>query len=81
MFSDILKQLRKRKHMSQIELSTTLGISRSAISMYESGERMPDYEMMKKNIRNSVKNCKKVKIQQKQDNREEEIYAKTAILL
>ena len=48
MFSDILKQLRKRKHMSQIELSTTLGISRSAISMYESGERMPDYEMMKK---------------------------------
>ena len=48
MFSDILKQLRKRKHMSQIELSTTLGVSRSAISMYESGERMPDYEMMKK---------------------------------
>lgn len=47
MFSDILKQLRKRRKMSQIELSSALGISRSAISMYESGDRMPDYDTMK----------------------------------
>ncbi len=47
MFSDILKQLRKRKKMSQGDLSLALGVSRSAVSMYEMGERMPDYEMMK----------------------------------
>ena len=47
MFSDVLKQLRKRHDMTQGELSSALGITRSAISMYEMGTRMPDYEMMK----------------------------------
>ena len=47
MFSDILKQLRKRAGYSQSELSNLLKISKSAVSMYEVGERMPDYEMMK----------------------------------
>lgn len=48
MFSDVLKQLRKRHNMTQGDLSTTLGITRSAISMYEMGTRMPDYDMMKR---------------------------------
>ena len=47
MFCDILKNLRKQKKLSQTELGQKLGISKSAISMYELGERMPDYEMMK----------------------------------
>ena len=47
MFSEILKQLRKRKGMQQIELASSLGVSRSTIAMYEKGDRMPDYEMMK----------------------------------
>ena len=48
MFSDVLKQLRKRHNMTQGDLSITLGITRSAISMYEMGIRMPDYDMMKR---------------------------------
>ena len=47
MFSNILKSLRKRKGISQTELALKLGVSKSAVSMYEVGERMPDYEMMK----------------------------------
>ena len=47
MFCDILKQLRKRSGYSQTELANLLKISKSAVSMYELGERMPDYEMMK----------------------------------
>ena len=47
MFCEILKDLRKRKKLSQTELGQKLGISKSAISMYELGERMPDYEMLK----------------------------------
>lgn len=47
MFSDILKSLRKRKGLSQTELAQKLGVSKSAVSMYEVGERMPDYEMLK----------------------------------
>lgn len=47
MFCDILKQLRKRHKMTQEELSNALGVTRSAVSMYELGVRTPDYEMMK----------------------------------
>lgn len=47
MFCDILKQLRKRHKMTQEELSNALGVTRSAVSMYELGVRTPDYGMMK----------------------------------
>lgn len=47
MFSNILKQLRKRHGMTQGDLSNALKISRSTIAMYETDERMPDHEMMK----------------------------------
>ncbi|MBQ1756480.1 MAG: helix-turn-helix transcriptional regulator, partial [Oscillospiraceae bacterium] len=41
MFSDVLKYLRKREHMTQQELANKLKISRGAVSMYELGQREP----------------------------------------
>ena len=48
MFSDVLKQLRKRHNMTQGDLSNALKISRSTIAMYETNVRMPDHELMKR---------------------------------
>ena len=45
-FPFVLKQLRKSAKMTQPELAQKLGISRSAISMYELGSREPDFETM-----------------------------------
>lgn len=45
-FSDMLIYLRKREKLSQHELSAKIGISRSAISMYETGKREPDFETL-----------------------------------
>lgn len=45
-FKDRLKELRERKGMSQIQLSEELGISKSSVSMYERGERNPDFETL-----------------------------------
>lgn len=45
-FGRILYELRKRNHMTQLELARRLGIAKSTISMYEHGNRMPDYETM-----------------------------------
>lgn len=45
-FKDMLKYLRQRKHLSQLELAKKLGISKSAISMYEVGKREPDFETL-----------------------------------
>jgi repressor LexA len=44
MFSDNLKRLRQEKNLTQQKLADLLGISRSAIGMYENGEREPDFE-------------------------------------
>ncbi len=46
LFKDVFKKLRKEKQLTQSELATALGISRSAISMYENGEREPDLETL-----------------------------------
>lgn len=46
MFSDVLKYLRKREHMTQQELANKLKISRGAVSMYELGQREPDFETL-----------------------------------
>ena len=48
MFSDVLKSLRKKSGYSQTELGEMLNLSKSAISMYEIGDRMPDHDMMKR---------------------------------
>lgn len=44
MFADKLKQLRMEKHLTQQQLADTLGVSRSAIAMWERGEREPNFE-------------------------------------
>lgn len=41
-----IEQLRKEKHMSQIQLSMQLNVSQPTISTYETGERKPDSETL-----------------------------------
>lgn len=48
MFKDRLKKLRKEKSLSQRELAKTLHLSPSTIAMYETGQREPDSETLKK---------------------------------
>lgn len=45
-FCNILKELRSGRQMTQDELSSKLGISKSTISMYENGNRKPDFETL-----------------------------------
>ena len=44
--SDMLRYLRKRERLSQVELAKRTGISRSRINNYENGIREPDLETM-----------------------------------
>lgn len=48
MFASILKDLRKEYNLTQEQLAKMLSISKSAISMYELGQRSPDYDMLLK---------------------------------
>lgn len=43
-FATMLKYLRERENLSQRELAVKLGMSPSAIGMYESGKRQPRHE-------------------------------------
>lgn len=45
-FSDMLTCLRKQSGLSQTELADEIGLTRSAIGMYETGKRKPDYETL-----------------------------------
>lgn len=45
-FSNNLKALRAQKEMSQQELANSMGISKSALNMYERGERQPNFETL-----------------------------------
>lgn len=45
-FGSILKNLRVSRDITQEQLASMLGVSRSAIGMYETGGRQPDFEMM-----------------------------------
>ncbi len=47
-FKDMLKYYRMREGLSQKALATRLGLSASTISMYEVGEREPDFETEEK---------------------------------
>lgn len=48
MFKEILKELRKEKDISQTELAKSLKLARSTIAQYETGDRTPDYDTLKK---------------------------------
>lgn len=41
-----LKELRLEEHLTQAELAAIIGISKSTISMYENGNREPDFETL-----------------------------------
>lgn len=41
-----LKYLRKLDNITQLELANSLGIAKSTISMYENGQREPDFETL-----------------------------------
>lgn len=43
-----LKKLRKAKGMTQADLGFEMGLGKSAIGMYERGEREPDYEILER---------------------------------
>lgn len=45
-FSSVFKKLRIDGGYTQQELATKIGVSRSAIGMYENGEREPDFETL-----------------------------------
>lgn len=45
-FASRMRELRKEQKMTQDELAERLGISRSAVGMYEQGRREPDFEML-----------------------------------
>lgn len=43
-YSERIRQLRARRGLSQDQLAAALGVSRSAVSMYETSQREPDFE-------------------------------------
>ena len=45
-FGNVLRDLRTRKGITQKQLAEALGISESAVGMYERGHREPDFEML-----------------------------------
>ncbi|MDD5852588.1 MAG: helix-turn-helix transcriptional regulator [Lachnospiraceae bacterium] len=47
-FNNTLRSMRKDAGLSQQELGDRLGISKSAVSMYERGERTPDLELLER---------------------------------
>ena len=47
-FKRVFKELRIKNGYTQDSLADTLGLSRSTISMYENGNREPDFETLEK---------------------------------
>lgn len=45
-FANVLRALRNQMQMSQQELANAIGISKSALNMYERGERQPNFETL-----------------------------------
>lgn len=48
MFNENFKSLRQVRGLTQAQMADTLGISVSAVSMYENGNRKPDNNMLRK---------------------------------
>ena len=47
-FSERLSALRRGAGMTQAELAKKLGISKSSVSMYECGNREPEFDLLEK---------------------------------
>lgn len=45
-FGDKLKMLRTGQKMTQQQLATRLGVAKSVVSYYESGDRFPSYDVL-----------------------------------
>lgn len=45
-FGDKLKSLRKGQNMTQQQLAGRLGVAKSIVSYYESGDRFPSYDVL-----------------------------------
>lgn len=45
-FGDKLKMLRTGHKMTQQQLATRLGVAKSVVSYYESGDRFPSYDVL-----------------------------------
>ena len=45
-FGNTLKTLRLRKNMTQAQLAQKLGLTKSVISAYETGLRLPSYDIL-----------------------------------
>lgn len=54
-FNNIFKAPRQNRGYSQAHLSEALAISKRSISMYENGNRKPDYETLKKSLISSMR--------------------------
>ena len=48
MFPERLKQLRKEKGMTQLDLAKALDVSGGTVAMWETGKRKPSFEMLDK---------------------------------
>ena len=46
MFAERLKELRKGKNMTQVQLAEALGVSKGTIAMWEIGKREPNFETL-----------------------------------
>lgn len=47
-FGDKLKMLRTGQKLTQQQLATRLGVAKSVVSYYESGDRFPSYDVLVK---------------------------------
>lgn len=45
-FSSMIQYLRKRSNLTQNELADKLGVANTTVSMWETGRRRPDFEML-----------------------------------
>ena len=45
-FGNTLKTLRLREHMTQAQLAQKLGLTKSVVSAYETGLRLPSYDVL-----------------------------------
>ena len=46
MFANRLKEIRKEKNMTQVQLAEALGVSKGTVAMWEIGKRQPNFETL-----------------------------------